>query len=99
MTPNTDFLTGRAESPAQIKVVGVGGGGQNAVNHMIAEGIAGNEASFARMMNDRAREIGLEKSNFANSTGLPDPDQRYVGAYDHLARTEEWTLLAGGEEP
>ncbi|MFN3705317.1 MAG: cell division protein FtsZ [Thermoflexales bacterium] len=29
------------ESPAQIKVVGVGGGGQNAVNHMIAEGIVG----------------------------------------------------------
>jgi cell division protein FtsZ len=31
----------QAESPAQIKVVGVGGGGQNAVNRMIAEGIAG----------------------------------------------------------
>ncbi|MCS7060070.1 MAG: cell division protein FtsZ [Anaerolineae bacterium] len=33
----------RAESPAQIKVVGVGGGGQNAVNRMIAEGLAGVE--------------------------------------------------------
>lgn len=32
-----------AESPAQIKVVGVGGGGQNAVNRMIAEGLAGVE--------------------------------------------------------
>ena len=28
----------------------------------LAEGIAGNEAEFARMMNDRAREIGLTKS-------------------------------------
>jgi D-alanyl-D-alanine carboxypeptidase (penicillin-binding protein 5/6) len=27
-------------------------------------------------MNARARELGLEKSNFANSTGLPDPDMR-----------------------
>jgi cell division protein FtsZ len=33
----------RAESPAQIKVVGVGGGGQNAVNRMISEGLAGVE--------------------------------------------------------
>jgi D-alanyl-D-alanine carboxypeptidase (penicillin-binding protein 5/6) len=43
---------------------------------VLAEGIAGNEASFARLMNARARELGLEKSNFANSTGLPDPDMR-----------------------
>jgi D-alanyl-D-alanine carboxypeptidase (penicillin-binding protein 5/6) len=40
----------------------------------LAEGIAGNEATFARMMNERARELGLTKSNFANSTGLHDPD-------------------------
>ncbi len=31
----------QAESPAQIKVVGVGGGGQNAVNRMIDEGLTG----------------------------------------------------------
>ena len=43
---------------------------------VLAEAIAGNEASFARLMNDRARELGLEKSNFTNSTGLPDPDMR-----------------------
>ncbi len=43
---------------------------------VLAEGIAGNEAAFARLMNDRARELGLEKLNFTNSTGLPDPQQR-----------------------
>ena len=42
----------------------------------LAEGIAGNENDFVRMMNGRARELGLTKSNFTNSTGLPDPDQR-----------------------
>jgi D-alanyl-D-alanine carboxypeptidase (penicillin-binding protein 5/6) len=42
----------------------------------LAEGIAGNEASFVRMMNDRARELGLTKSNFTNMTGLPDPKMR-----------------------
>ncbi|HCO53998.1 MAG TPA: double-strand break repair protein AddB, partial [Pelagibacterium sp.] len=29
---------------------------------------------------------------------LPKPSQRFKGDYDHLARTEEWTLLDGGEE-
>jgi D-alanyl-D-alanine carboxypeptidase (penicillin-binding protein 5/6) len=42
----------------------------------LAEGIAGNENDFVRMMNSRAREIGLTQSNFSNPTGLPDPDMR-----------------------
>ncbi len=42
----------------------------------LAEGIAGNEASFVRMMNDRARELGLTKSNFTNVDGLPDRKMR-----------------------
>jgi D-alanyl-D-alanine carboxypeptidase (penicillin-binding protein 5/6) len=43
---------------------------------VLAEGIAGNEEDFARLMNGRARELGLTMSNFTNSTGLPDPEQR-----------------------
>jgi D-alanyl-D-alanine carboxypeptidase (penicillin-binding protein 5/6) len=42
----------------------------------LAEGIAGNEASFVRLMNGRARELGMTQANFTNSTGLPDPEQR-----------------------
>src|SRR6476619_6458918 len=42
----------------------------------LAEGIAGNETEFVRMMNDRAREIGLTKSYFTNVDGLPDPKMR-----------------------
>jgi len=42
----------------------------------LAEGIAGNETEFVRMMNDRAREIGLTKSIFTNVDGLPDPKMR-----------------------
>ncbi|MDP2296435.1 MAG: D-alanyl-D-alanine carboxypeptidase family protein [Pseudolabrys sp.] len=40
---------------------------------VLAEGIAGNEAEFAAKMTQRARAIGLTKSTFANSSGLPDP--------------------------
>lgn len=42
----------------------------------LAEGIAGNDDNFARMMNDRARELGLSKSHFTNPSGLPHPDMR-----------------------
>jgi D-alanyl-D-alanine carboxypeptidase (penicillin-binding protein 5/6) len=41
----------------------------------LAEGIGGTEDTFARMMNQLGREIGLTGSNFTNSTGLPDPNQ------------------------
>lgn len=39
----------------------------------MAEGMAGSEEAFAQVMTDRARELGLTKSVFANPTGLPDP--------------------------
>jgi serine-type D-Ala-D-Ala carboxypeptidase (penicillin-binding protein 5/6) len=41
----------------------------------LAEGISGNESAFAELMTKRARELGLTKSTFGNSTGLPDPRQ------------------------
>lgn len=42
----------------------------------IAEGLAGDEATFAQQMQAKAREIGLTKSTFANSTGWPDKKQQ-----------------------
>jgi serine-type D-Ala-D-Ala carboxypeptidase (penicillin-binding protein 5/6) len=42
----------------------------------IAEGMAGSEQAYAEQMTRRAREIGLTKSVFKNSTGLPDPEHR-----------------------
>ena len=43
----------------------------------LAEGIAGNEHTFATdIMTKRARELGMTKSTFANSNGLPDPGNK-----------------------
>lgn len=42
---------------------------------VIAEGMAGSEEQFARLMTERAREIGLKKSVFKNSHGLPAEGQ------------------------
>ena len=41
----------------------------------IAEGMAGTEENFAALMTERARQIGLEKSVFKNSNGLPAEGQ------------------------
>lgn len=41
-----------------------------------AENIAGSEEEFAQQMNIKAKRIGLMNSSFANSTGLPDPNQK-----------------------
>ena len=40
----------------------------------LAEGIAGTEEEFAILMTTKAREIGMENTNFANSSGITDPD-------------------------
>ena len=40
----------------------------------LAEGIAGTEEEFAMMMTAKAKEIGMENTNFANSSGINDPD-------------------------
>jgi len=52
----------------------------------IAEGVSGSEESFAEEMTTYARSLGLKKSTFRNSTGLPDPD--------HMMTSRELAMLA-----
>jgi D-alanyl-D-alanine carboxypeptidase (penicillin-binding protein 5/6) len=52
----------------------------------LAEGIAGNEGEFAAKLTQRARKIGLAKSVFTNSNGLPDPGTKVT--------TRELAMLA-----
>ena len=40
----------------------------------LAEGIAGSEAAFASMMNDKAKSIGMINTNFSNSSGIYSED-------------------------
>ena len=53
---------------------------------VVAENMAGSEEAFADEMTERARDLGLTGSNFANSTGLPDPN--------HYMTAEDLALLA-----
>ncbi len=40
----------------------------------LAEGIAGSEEEFAVLMTSKAKEIGMENTNFSNASGINDPD-------------------------
>jgi D-alanyl-D-alanine carboxypeptidase (penicillin-binding protein 5/6) len=53
---------------------------------VFAEALAGNEGEFGHLLTKRAREIGLKKSTFANSNGLPDPGEKVT--------TRELAMLA-----
>jgi D-alanyl-D-alanine carboxypeptidase (penicillin-binding protein 5/6) len=40
----------------------------------LAEGIAGTEENFVSLMNEKAMEIGMKSTNFANTSGINNPD-------------------------
>ena len=47
----------------------------------LAEAIAGSEENFAEIMNEKSKEIGLENTNWSNSSGINDP-QNYSTVRD-----------------
>tara|TARA_B100000029_G_scaffold199882_1_gene198284 strand:- start:4705 stop:5886 length:1182 start_codon:yes stop_codon:yes gene_type:complete len=79
----------------------------------LAEGIAGTESNFAEMMNEKAQEIGMENTNFTNSSGINDPDnystvkdiaimskhliQNYPKYYEYFKETEFTWDRTGGD--
>ncbi len=58
--------------------------------HALATHVAGNEVRFVAQMNRRAKEIGLNKTNFTNACGHDHP-RHYSTAYD-LARLTDIAL-------
>ena len=53
---------------------------------VLAEGIAGSEDGFAKLMNEEARRLGMTKAQFRNPTGLYHPE--------HLMTVKELAILA-----
>ena len=61
----------------------------------MAEHIAGSESAFVDKMNERAAELGMENTHFANCTGLDDEadaTQHYTTAYDIALMSRELML-------
>ena len=48
---------------------------------VVAEGMGGSEEAFAAKMTERARDLGMDNSHFANASGWPAPDHR-MSAHD-----------------
>jgi D-alanyl-D-alanine carboxypeptidase (penicillin-binding protein 5/6) len=74
MGGSTMFLdeTDRPTVESLIKGIIVQSGNDACV--VVAEGLAGTEEAFARLMNQRAEAIGLTDSHFENASGWPHPD-------------------------
>ena len=75
-----------SEVPLSMLIPGITVQSGNDACIAIAEGMAGSEEAFAGIMTKYARSIGMKKSTFRNSTGLPDPD--------HMVTARELALLA-----
>jgi D-alanyl-D-alanine carboxypeptidase len=69
-------LRARQEVPLRVLLEGVAIASANDAATALAERLAGDEATFVARMNDKAKELGLTATRFANPHGLPDPLQR-----------------------
>ena len=98
---STMFLRPRSRVKVEDLIRGVIVQSGNDASIALAEHVAGNEITFARLMNERAAAIGMSDSTFRNATGLPDPEQRVtlrdmVKLARHLFETypEYYTIYA-----
>lgn len=77
-------LNGQASVMDMLRGIIVQSG--NDASKAVAEHLAGSEESFAQLMNNEAKRLGLTHTHFVNPTGLPDPA--------HLASAHDLALLA-----
>lgn len=62
-----------------IKCIEISSGNDAAV--AMGEHLAGSETEFVKLMNNRAKELGMNNTNFVNACGLDDPNH-YTSALD-----------------
>lgn len=80
------FLEVNSKATVQELLQGIIIQSGNDASVAIAEYLAGNEASFAELMNAHAQSLGMKNSHFVNATGLPDPN--------HYTTTKDLAILS-----
>ena len=55
----------------------------------LGEYIAGSEKAFIQLMNNRAKELGMDDTSFVNCSGLDDTDTNYTSAHDVAVMSRE----------
>ncbi len=71
-------------------LIAIAVGSGNDASVAVAEFIAGSETAFVELMNNKAKELGMENTNFVNSHGLHD-DNHYTSAAD-MARIAMYAI-------
>jgi len=88
------FLEPGEEMTVQDMLKGIALASGNDASVAMAEKLAGTEQEFVKMMNEKARELGLANTHFANPNGLPAAEH-YTSAHDIAIMSRE--LLKHGE--
>ena len=76
MGGSTMFLNELDKPTVEELIQGIVVSSGNDATVVVAEGLSGTEDAFARLMNQRAPEIGLTSSTFTNASGWPDAGHR-----------------------
>jgi D-alanyl-D-alanine carboxypeptidase (penicillin-binding protein 5/6) len=94
------FLEPGEEMTVEDLLKGIAMASGNDASVAMAEKIAGSEQSFVKMMNERAKQLGMNNTHFMNANGLP-ADQHYTTAEDiaimsrELMKHKKITLFTG----
>ena len=75
------WLDPRDEFTLEQMLIAIAVGSANDASVAVAEFIGGTEENFVKMMNDKAKELGAQNTNFVNSHGLHD-DNHYTTPAD-----------------
>jgi D-alanyl-D-alanine carboxypeptidase (penicillin-binding protein 5/6) len=75
------FVPLGAQIPLEDLIRGIAIQSGNDACITVAEGIAGSEDAFAALMNDKAKQLGMNGSHFMDSSGWPNPEH-YTTAHD-----------------
>ncbi len=76
MGGSTMFLNERDRPTVDELLHGIIVQSGNDATVVVAEGLAGTEDAFARLMNQRSQDLGMTQSTFANASGWPIPIHR-----------------------
>ncbi|SEN35306.1 D-alanyl-D-alanine carboxypeptidase (penicillin-binding protein 5/6) [Pseudorhodobacter antarcticus] len=76
MGGSTMFLNERDRPTARDLIHGIIINSGNDACVVVAEGLSGTEEAFSKQMTARGQALGMTNSNFANSSGWPDPNHR-----------------------
>jgi serine-type D-Ala-D-Ala carboxypeptidase (penicillin-binding protein 5/6) len=82
------FLEPGEEMTVDDMLKGIAMASGNDASVAMAEHIGGTEAGFVKLMNDKAQQLGMKDTHFANPNGLPIADH-YTSAHDIAVMSRE----------